>query len=248
LDKNDDFKEKVIGLKSSNIEELLNKDIEELVDLIDYSYSLEDIKILTPTFPSKVVCVGLNYKDHAEELNMDLPDEPILFLKPPSSIIGHEDEIIYPKISNEIDYEGELAVVISKTCKSIESNMVNDFIGGYTILNDVTARDIQRKDGQWTRAKSFDTFSPIGPFIENDMNPMNQNISLKLNGMIKQNSNTKNMIFSVFDLVEFVSNVMTLNPGDIIATGTPPGVGHMNKGDVVEIAIENIGVLKNSII
>ena len=213
-------------------------------------YSFEDIIFAPPTSPSKIICIGLNYKDHAEELNMELPSEPKLFLKPPSSIIAHNDIIRYPKMSSEVDYEAELAIVISKSGKDIEAEEANEYIGGYTILNDVTARDLQRKDEQWIRAKSFDTFCPIGPFIETspDFDPLNQNISLKVNGELKQQSNTKNMIFAPDELVEFISSVMTLNPGDVIATGTPSGVGQMESGDVVEISIGDIGILKNKII
>jgi 2-keto-4-pentenoate hydratase/2-oxohepta-3-ene-1,7-dioic acid hydratase in catechol pathway len=240
--------EKIIEL-SDPIEAVLNnwKNRDYIENNIIASHSIEDISFISPVNPSKIICVGLNYKDHAEELSMELPNEPKIFLKPPSSVIGHLDNIIFPAMSSEVDYEAELAVVISKEGKNVSSDMANDYIGGYTIINDVTARDLQRKDGQWTRAKSFDTFAPIGPYIETEMNPMDQNISLSLNGKIKQQSNTKNMIFSPVDLVEFVSNIMTLNPGDIIATGTPAGVGEMKIGDSVEISVEDIGVLKNNI-
>lgn len=211
----------------------------------DSVYKIEDIKIKEPVLPSKIVCVGLNYRDHAAELKMEIPDEPIIFIKPPTSVISHLDNIIYPNTSNQVDFEAELGVIISKEAKNVKSEDAADFIGGYTAVNDVTARDLQKKDGQWTRAKSFDTFCPIGPCIETELDPMNQNISLKLNGEIKQNSNTKNMIFNVYELVEFISNIMTLKPGDIIATGTPPGVGPMNVEDTVEVEIEGIGMLRN---
>ena len=168
---------------------------------------------------------------------MDLPEEPIIFLKPPTAVIGHLDNIIYPNSSKQLDYEAELGIVISKEARNVKEQNADEFIGGYTVFNDVTARDLQQKDVQWTRAKSFDTFAPIGPCIETELNPMNQKISLKLNGEIKQNSNTKNMIFDVYELVEFISNIMTLKPGDVIATGTPPGVGPMNVGDTVEVEV-----------
>lgn len=212
------------------------------------SYYLEDIIFAPPITPTKIICVGLNYKNHAKELNMKIPDEPKLFLKPPSSIIGYGNNINYPVMSNEVDFEAELAIIISKLSKNISYNETKDVIGGYTILNDVTARDLQKIDEQWTRAKSFDTFCPIGPYIETEMDPSNQNISLAINGKIKQNSNTKEMIFSPYELVEFISKIMTLYPGDIIATGTPPGVGQMKKGDEVEIIITDIGILKNKIV
>jgi 2-keto-4-pentenoate hydratase/2-oxohepta-3-ene-1,7-dioic acid hydratase in catechol pathway len=210
-------------------------------------YSLDEVNILPPVQPSKVVCVGLNYRDHAQELNMDLPEEPILFIKPPTTVIGPDTPIIYPPQCHQLDYEAELAVVIGRETRFTSKNDAQDHIAGYTILNDVTARDLQRKDGQWTRAKSFDTFCPIGPWIETDMDPSHQDISLELNGELKQNSNTENMIFSVEELIEFISHIMTLNQGDVIATGTPPGVGSMNVDDRVEVKIEGIGTLTNKI-
>ncbi|OEC86605.1 MULTISPECIES: fumarylacetoacetate hydrolase family protein [Methanobacterium] len=240
-------------LKGNNITELSCSTIEAINSRNigkfqkDTNYEVEEVNILPPVSPSKIVCVGLNYRDHAAELNMDLPEEPIIFIKPPTSVVGHLDDIIYPASSSQVDFEGELGIVLSKEARNVKSEDAADYIGGYTALNDVTARDLQRKDGQWTRAKSFDTFCPIGPCIETDLDPMNQNISLKLNGEFKQKSNTKNMIFNVYELVEFISNVMTLKPGDVIATGTPPGVGPMNIGDTVEVAIEGIGILKNFI-
>uniref|UniRef100_A9A8F0 5-oxopent-3-ene-1,2,5-tricarboxylate decarboxylase n=1 Tax=Methanococcus maripaludis (strain C6 / ATCC BAA-1332) TaxID=444158 RepID=A9A8F0_METM6 len=195
--------------------------------------------------PSKIVCAGLNYKDHAEELKMKLPEEPVIFLKPASSIIFNEETIKIPKASERVDYEAELAIVIGKTCKSIKKEDAKNYMKGFTILNDVTARDLQEKDGQWTRAKSFDTFCPIGPKIVSEIDANNLKIQLRVNGKIKQDSNTNNMIFGVEELVEFVSSIMTLYPDDIISTGTPPGVGKLEKGDIVEIEIENIGILKN---
>lgn len=237
--------EKVIEL-DDNILNYTNSSIDTLNN--NKSYYLNDIKIIEPTNPSKIVCVGLNYKDHCKELNMDLPKVPRIFLKPPSSIIAHKENIIYPKMSNEIDYEGELAIVIGKKSKEIDINEAKDYIFGYTIINDITARDIQREDIQWTRGKSFDTFAPIGPFIETDLNPLNLNIRLTVNGKIKQDSNTKNMVFTPFELISFISKIMTLYPGDIIATGTPPGVGSINKGDLISIQIENIGTLENYLV
>ncbi len=211
------------------------------------TYELNEVKILPPVSPSKIVCVGLNYIDHARELNMELPDEPVIFIKPSTGVIGHLDSIIYPSSSKQVDHEVELALIISREAHHVKEEDADDYIGGYTILNDVTARDLQRKDVQWTRGKSFDTFCPIGPYIETQLDQSNQKISLKLNGEVKQNSNTKNMIFSAQELVEFISDIMTLNPGDVIATGTPPGVGAMNIGDIVEAEIEEIGMLKNII-
>ena len=210
-------------------------------------YPIDEIKILPPVQPSKVICVGLNYRDHAEELNMDLPEEPILFLKPPTTVISHEDNIIYPPQSNQVDYEAELAVVIGREARCVDIDDSQDYIAGYTILNDVTARDLQQKDGQWTRAKSFNTFCPIGPWMETELDPSNQKISMKVNGEVKQDSNTKNMIFTPEELISFISEIMTLQPGDVIATGTPPGVGPLQVGDVAEVSVEGIGTLKNRV-
>jgi len=235
----------VLEINHSLIEALKIFDIENLEK--KKVYPLEEVKILPPVSPSKIICVGLNYRDHAMELNMDLPDEPILFLKPASSVIGHGYEIIYPPQSNQVDYEVELAVIISKKAKNVQTVDALDYVAGYSILNDVTARDLQQKDGQWTRSKSFDTFCPLGPWIENDLDYGNQKISLRVNDELKQNSNTKNMIFSVEELLSFISHIMTLQPGDVIATGTPPGVGSLSIGDVVDASIGGIGVLKNKI-
>ena len=195
--------------------------------------------------PTKIVLIGLNYKDHAKELSMPLPPEPILFMKPITALIGPEERIIYPSQSTRVDYEAELAIIIKDVCKDLEPEGVMEHVEGFTCLNDVTARDLQKRDGQWTRAKSFDTFCPIGPEVAKDVDPNNLKIQSFLNGVLKQDSNTSNFIFTVEELVSFISQVMTLMPGDIIATGTPGGIGAMNKGDTIEIAIENIGTLRN---
>lgn len=206
--------------------------------------ALEDVELLAPCQPSKIVCVGLNYTEHAKELKMQLPSEPILFLKPPSAVLAPGKEIIYPQSSKQVDYEGELGVVIGKRCKSVPAADAERYILGFTCFNDVTARDLQSKDGQWTRSKSFDTFAPFGPWIAK-IDPSNVNIQTRLNGVVRQKSNTSDLIFGIPDLLEFISGVMTLEPGDVIATGTPPGVGPMSKGDKVEVEIEGIGVLEN---
>ena len=195
--------------------------------------------------PTKIIAIGLNYLDHAKELKMEIPDHPLIFLKPSTAVIGSGDAIILPPQTKELNYEGELAVVIKEKAKNISKDEAHRFIAGYTCANDVTARDLQRIDGQWTRAKSFDTFCPLGPRIVSDIDPKNLSIITRVNGTVKQNSNTKNMIFDVFELVSFVSEIMTLLPGDVIITGTPPGVGAIEAGDVVEVEIEGIGVLKN---
>ena len=201
--------------------------------------------IFKSNFPTKIVAVGLNYKKHAHELNMQIPEEPIIFLKPATSIIGHLDKIIYPAQSKQVDYEAELAIVIKDKTRNILPAEAKKHILGYTCLNDVTARDLQKKDGQWTRAKSFDTFCPIGPYIEDDLDTADLKIELLLNGKIKQSSSTKDFIFDIDYIVSFVSQIMTLYPGDIITTGTPEGVGPMQIGDKVEVRIEGIGSLIN---
>ncbi|MDD5613906.1 MAG: fumarylacetoacetate hydrolase family protein [Candidatus Omnitrophica bacterium] len=209
--------------------------------------SLDQVKVLSPVEPGKIVLAGLNYLDHAKELNMEIPQEPVIFLKPPSSVIGDNENIVYPDSVTRLDYEAELALVIKKTCKKVPREHVFDYILGYTCLNDVTARDLQKKDIQWTRAKSFDTFSPIGPWIETELPVENLKIESFLNGKLKQSSSTANFIFSVPELIAFISKIMTLYPGDVVSTGTPPGVGSMSIGDRVEVSIEGIGILRNSV-
>ncbi|HNY65630.1 MAG TPA: fumarylacetoacetate hydrolase family protein [Deltaproteobacteria bacterium] len=211
--------------------------------------AVEIERFLAPVQPGKIVAVGLNYRDHAREMGYELPKEPVLFMKPSTAVIGPFEEIRYPAQSSRVDYEAELAVVMGRTCRNVPASQAKGFILGYTCLNDVTARDLQTKDGQWTRAKSFDTFAPIGPWIVTDIDdPHALDITARLNGEVKQSSNTSNLIFSVFDLVAFISGVMTLNPGDVIATGTPSGVGPMQAGDEIEIEIKGIGVLKNKVV
>lgn len=211
-------------------------------------YPLGEIKILPPCNPTKIVCVGLNYNDHIQEMKHDIPDEPVIFLKPPSSVIGHGDDILYPKQSQRVDYEAELGIVIGKRTRNVSAEQAKDHILGYTCFNDVTARDLQKKDGQWTRAKGFDTFSPVGPFIVTGIDPSELDIKSRLNGEVMQHSNTRNMIYDVNRLVEFISGVMTLEHGDVIATGTPSGIGPMNRGDIIEIDIEKVGILKNRVV
>ncbi len=211
-------------------------------------YSLKEVRLLEPVIPSKIVAVGLNYTDHARELNMEMPEEPLIFLKPQSTVIGTNDDIIYPSMSKWIEYEAELAVVIKDTTRHVPTTKALNHILGYTCANDVTARDLQKKDGQWTRAKGFDTFCPIGPYVVTDIEPYHLDIELKLNGEVKQSSNTSNMHFKPEFLVSFISYVMTLCPSDVILTGTPPGVGPIVPGDELEITIEGIGTLRNKVI
>ncbi len=210
-------------------------------------YSLSEITFLPPCVPTKIIAVGLNYFDHANEIQMKIPDEPLIFMKPPSTLIAHNDNIIYPKMSKQLDYEAELAVIIKNRIKNIETEDVSKNILGYTCFNDITARDLQKKDEQWTRAKSFDTFAPIGPFISTELNPDNLQIKLYKNGQLMQNSSTSKMIFKVDKIISFISKIMTLFPGDIIATGTPSGVGQLEEGDIVKVEIEGIGILKNNV-
>jgi len=209
-------------------------------------YKLSEVKLLAPCEPTKVVCLGLNYRKHIEEIGFKFPENPILFLKPPSAIINTEEHIIRPKsAAGRIDYEGEVGVVIGKKTKDVPEKNALEYILGYTCLNDVTDRYAQQKDGQWTRAKGFDTFCPIGPWIETEGNPGKMEVKTLLNGQIRQNSDTSYLIFKIPYLIAFISEVMTLMPGDIIATGTPEGVGQLNPGDTVEINVEGVGILRN---
>lgn len=195
--------------------------------------------------PTKIVCVGLNYRDHAKEMNLPLPKEPLLFMKPTTALIGPEEEIITPKMSERVEYEAELAIIIKNKIKDVEPDQATKHIEGFTCFNDVTARDLQKKDLQWTRAKGFDTFAAIGPNVVKNITPNNLKIELFVNGKKKQDSSTKNFIFKVEEIVSFISKIMTLMPGDIIATGTPAGIGQLKSGDVVEVKIEGIGTLRN---
>lgn len=209
---------------------------------------MEEVRILSPCLPSKIVALGLNYRDHAEEVKMKLPEEPLLFIKPATSVIGPGDGIVYPKMSKQVDYEAELGVVIRKVAKAVPEERAAEYILGYTCFNDVSARDLQSKDKQWTRSKGFDTFAPIGPWIVTDIDPHHLEISSYLNGERRQHSNTKNLIFGPYQLVSFISHVMTLLPGDVIATGTPSGIGPMTIGDKIDVVIEGIGTLSNTVV
>ena len=210
--------------------------------------ALAEVKLLAPVLPrSKVVCIGKNYADHAAEMNSAVPTEPIIFLKPNTSVIGPHDTIQWPRMSERVDFEGELAIVIGRICKDVPVERFSDVIFGYTIANDVTARDLQSKDGQWTRAKGFDTFCPIGPWIETDFAPRSQILSTTVNGETKQSEPLTSMIFKIPEIIAFVSQVMTLLPGDVILTGTPAGIGPMAAGSVVEVTIEGIGTLTNHV-
>jgi 2-keto-4-pentenoate hydratase/2-oxohepta-3-ene-1,7-dioic acid hydratase in catechol pathway len=209
---------------------------------------LAQVRLLAPVTPSKIVCVGRNYREHAAELGNKMPDEPLLFLKAPSAIIGTDQAIRLPPDSNQVEHEGELGVVIGRMARRLpDSENPLDYILGLTCLNDVTARDLQRKDVQFTRAKSFDTFCPVGPFIETAVSPADLSVTTRLNGLIKQQARTSAMAFPVSFLIRYISHAMTLMPGDLIATGTPAGVSSMSAGDTVEVEVENVGVLRNTI-
>lgn len=212
------------------------------------SFEMDAVEILPPAVPSKIVCVGRNYAEHAAELGNEVPKEPLLFLKAPSSIITNGELICLPPQAHQVEHEGELAVVIGRKCKDLSGEDDSlDYIFGYTILNDVTARDLQRSDVQFTRAKSFDTFCPIGSFIETDLDTTDILLITKVNGNIKQQCRTSQMVFSVEFLVKYISRQMTLNVGDIIATGTPSGVSKLSDGDVCDVEIEGIGTLSNPV-
>ncbi|WNY26462.1 fumarylacetoacetate hydrolase family protein [Methanolapillus ohkumae] len=229
---------------------------------LDDEYSLSAVTVLPPVLPSKIICVGLNYADHAKELNMPLPKNPILFLKPPTALLPDGGQIVCPKESRQVEYEAELAVIIGKAGKNIPIEKAFTHVAGYSCFNDVTARDLQKEDGQWTRAKSFDTFAPLGPFIvtpeeleQKNLDPNNLSIQTRIwevgNEKSKrtgQNSNTSEFIFKIPDLIAFISNIMTLQKGDVIATGTPPGVGRLIPGECVEVEIKGVGCLKNTVI
>jgi len=209
-------------------------------------YQLSDVKLLPPCKPSKVVAVGLNYVDHVKEFSgRDIPKNPILFIKLPHTIIGHRDTILLPKESNRVDYEAEFAVVIGKYCKNVEPAQASEYIFGATCLNDVTARDLQKSDGQWTRGKNYETFCPIGPYIVTGLDYSKLEVKLTLNGEVKQHGDTSMHIWDVYELVSFISKVIPLEQGDVVTTGTPQGVSPMKAGDVVEVEIEGVGKLVN---
>ncbi|HSD46713.1 MAG TPA: fumarylacetoacetate hydrolase family protein [Pyrinomonadaceae bacterium] len=213
------------------------------------SFPLDEVKLLAPVVPSKIVCVGRNYREHAAELGNKMPDEPLLFLKAPSAVIASGEKIELPPASQQVEHEGELGVVIGRIARGLSpDDDPLDYVFGYTCVNDVTARDLQRKDVQFTRGKSFDTFCPVGPWINTEIDPANATVTTRLNGEIKQQGNTADMAFPVAFLIRYISEIMTLYPGDLIATGTPAGVSKMKDGDTVEVEVDGIGVLRNEIV
>jgi 2-keto-4-pentenoate hydratase/2-oxohepta-3-ene-1,7-dioic acid hydratase in catechol pathway len=210
--------------------------------------SLESVHLLAPTQPSKIVCVGRNYIEHAKEQKAEVPEVPLLFLKPPSSLIGPNASIVLPPQSQRVEHEAELAVVIGRRGRWISPEEALDYVLGYTIANDITARDLQRRDGQWTRGKGFDTFCPVGPWIETEFDPADGVITCSVNGEMRQMASTRDMVFNVRQLIAFTSSIMTLEPGDLLLTGSPAGVGPLTPGDVVEVTIEGLGSLRNPVI
>jgi 2-keto-4-pentenoate hydratase/2-oxohepta-3-ene-1,7-dioic acid hydratase in catechol pathway len=211
-------------------------------------YPLKHVVLLAPVVPSKIVGIALNYRERAAAEGLTIPDEPPMFLKPMTTLIGPDDPIVYPPISTRVEHEAELAVVMKRRCHDVPAPRAREYVLGYTCLNDVTARDLQEKDGRGSRAKAFDTFCPIGPCIATDVDPNALTIEAYVNGELRQSASTKEMIFPIEDIVAHVSRIMTLLPGDVIATGTPPGIGPLQPGDWVEVRIESIGTLKNPVV
>jgi 2-keto-4-pentenoate hydratase/2-oxohepta-3-ene-1,7-dioic acid hydratase in catechol pathway len=218
------------------------------INITNQYHRPSDIRLLAPCTPSKIVALGVNYRSHGEEMNHRIPAEPLIFIKPSTSVTGTEDNIVYPESSARVDYEGELGVVIKSVTRRVTEGDAGQYILGYTCVNDVTARDLQARDKQWTRSKGFDTFCPVGPCIETELDPGDLLLETVLNGEIKQQTRTSQLIFPVNVLVSFISHVMTLLPGDIIATGTTSGIGPMQPGDIVEVRIEGIGTLRNYVV
>lgn len=210
------------------------------------SHELPDgATLLPPVMPGKIVCVGRNYADHAKELGNDLPSEPLLFLKPPSAVLAPGGTIVRPAASQRVDFEGELAIIVGREAKNVAAGQWRDYVRGFTCANDVTARDLQKKDVQFTRGKSFDTFCPLGPAMETDLDVSDLRLSTRVDGETRQDAHTSQLIFPCDVLFEYITAIMTLLPGDVILTGTPAGVGPLQAGEVVEVEIQGIGVLSN---
>jgi len=209
--------------------------------------SLADVKLVAPCEPSKILCVGRNYVEHAKELGNEVPKVPLIFMKPPSSIIANGDAILLPPQSTQVEHEAELVVVIGRKARNVTTETAKEYIFGYTIGNDVTARDLQKTDGQWTRAKGFDTFCSFGPWIDTEFDPSDAVVTCRVNGQMRQMASTRDMVFNVGTLIAYISSVMTLEPGDLLFTGTPAGVGELRNSDEVVVEIEGLGVLKNPV-
>jgi 2-keto-4-pentenoate hydratase/2-oxohepta-3-ene-1,7-dioic acid hydratase in catechol pathway len=219
------------------------------VRLTGQRYPLAEVRLLAPVLPSKVLAVAKNYAEHVREMGSEVPAEPVLFLKPSTSVTGPNDRIAYPvKLTDRVDYEGELAVIIGRLCRDVPKERAYDVIFGYTCANDVTARDLQLRDGQWTRAKGFDTFCPLGPWMETATDPSDLGITTRVNGEVRQHARTRELLWDVPSLIEYISSVMTLLPGDVLLTGTPEGVGPLTDGDEVSVTVESIGTLTNKVV
>lgn len=238
------------------ITRLLLKSPDEGDDLQDLptrrisSVPLGEAKLTFPANPSKIVCVGRNYRAHAAELGNEVPQEPLLFFKPPSSLLAPDGEIVRPKISQRTDYEGELGVIVGRRARKLSPNEdVRAYILGYTVVNDFTARDVQKSDSQWTRGKGFDTFCPVGPIVTSELDPWaGVNVETRVNGEVRQQGNTNDFIFALDVIIRYIADVMTLEPGDLIATGTPEGVGPVVAGDLIEVSVDGIGTLRNRVV
>lgn len=215
--------------------------------IVDAPYLIAEVRLLAPVTPTKIVCVGRNYAEHAAELGNEAPSEPLIFLKPPSALIGPDAAVVYPALSQRVDHEGELGVVIGRRCRNVTEADAASYIFGYTVANDVTARDLQKTDGQWTRGKGFDTFAPVGPWIDTAFDPTNRMVRCLVNGVLRQESTTALMIFSIAHIIAYVSRFMTLEPGDLIITGTPAGVGPVKPGDVMTVEVEGLGAISNPV-
>ena len=216
--------------------------------LADEVYDFDQVTLLAPCQPSKIICLGVNYRPHAQEMGSDLPRQPLIFLKPPTAIIGPDEAIVLPRNWKRVDYEAELAIVIGRKAKYVSEAESRQYVLGYTCFNDVTERVAQKEDGQWTRGKGYDTFAPIGPWIETALEPDDLKLETYLNGIVRQSGRTSELLFGISKLISYISAVMTLWPGDVIASGTPSGIGAMKSGDVVEIKIEGIGTLRNPVV
>jgi 2-keto-4-pentenoate hydratase/2-oxohepta-3-ene-1,7-dioic acid hydratase in catechol pathway len=239
----------VWGLISDETIQILEGNLFGQFSITDHIVSLIGTKLLPPVTPTKIVCVGLNYADHVKESQSSnvVPQEPVLFMKPLTALIGPEETIVAPPQSQRVDYEGEIGVVIGARCKDLSPEEVEKHIFGVTCVNDVTARDLQKKDLQWTRGKGFDTFCPVGPYLVTGLDCKNLNVTSRLNGETRQTSNSRHMIFSIAELISYINHIMTLLPGDLIATGTPEGVGPMKNGDIIEVEVEGVGILRNRV-
>lgn len=215
---------------------------------LEATLPLDEVRLLAPMMPSKIICIGRNYVEHAKEHGAEVPKIPLIFLKPPSAILNPGEAIVLPPQSQQVEHEAELVAVIGRRGRNILAEEAKNYILGYTVGNDVTARDLQRSDGQWTRAKGFDTFCPFGPWVDTEFDASDAMITCRVNGQLRQMASTREMVFSVSTLIAFISSVMTLEPGDLIFTGTPAGVGPLNAGDVVEVSIEGLGTLRNPVV